>query len=420
VSESWRTRGHDKNREPLPLPSALVSDTRHAPPHWRGHRALGSILRYDSKLLSYKIALLRAINDIVLAFPDVRSDRSAVAVPLRLIAEFWVAYYWPFVDPEAPIYQGPRSERAGLLRQDMAIRDSLCAVRMRWGKAIGSVRPSDGFFLVNEMRVARRAKTLAPDVVLAYSVAVKKIAQTVGKNPVRYAGNGEYGVFPPPIRFRDVGDAASSVPGTRPEDVCVLVSHELWESFEEMSVWVEALSIHQWCLFLEGVDQGTGLGADRGTVYSLLTDHPDNRRPLTWERNAVDLLMLEGVTFQCPWTGRSLARASAYDLDHIVPIVVYPVNELWNLVPSDPVFNQHTKRARLPSDAAFRGAETALERTYAIYDSSSTLGRAIHDDAAARFATPQPEGEEFATSLVMAVGRFVARIREGRNVSTFG
>jgi len=38
----------------------------------------------------------------------------------------------------------------------------------------------------------------------------------------------------------------------------------------------------------------------RGDVYTLLTDAPDNRRPLNWERHPVDLLTLEGRVFECP------------------------------------------------------------------------------------------------------------------------
>ncbi|MBD2259346.1 hypothetical protein [Pseudanabaena sp. FACHB-2040] len=41
-----------------------------------------TILKHDSKVTSYKIALLRAINDVVLTFPDLRTYQSDVAVPM--------------------------------------------------------------------------------------------------------------------------------------------------------------------------------------------------------------------------------------------------------------------------------------------------------------------------------------------------
>ncbi|MHC5833904.1 MAG: hypothetical protein ACYT04_000000102365, partial [Nostoc sp.] len=74
-----------------------------------GSKIISTILKHDTKATSYKIALLRAINDVVLSFPDLRNLRADVAVPLRFLAQFWVAYYWPFVKPSEPILQGQRA-----------------------------------------------------------------------------------------------------------------------------------------------------------------------------------------------------------------------------------------------------------------------------------------------------------------------
>lgn len=92
-------------------------------------------------------------------------------------------------------------------------------------------------------------------------------------------------------------------------------------------------------------------------MYRLLTDRPDNRRSLTWERNQVDLLLLEGEVFTCPWTQRTLGSQTAYDIDHLILVAVYPMNELWNLVPCDREFNQHIKRDRLPDEGRLQTAE---------------------------------------------------------------
>jgi len=36
------------------------------------HRIISTVLRHDSKQTSYRIALLRSLNDVVLARPDLR------------------------------------------------------------------------------------------------------------------------------------------------------------------------------------------------------------------------------------------------------------------------------------------------------------------------------------------------------------
>jgi len=85
-----------------------------------------SILKHDRKVNSYKIALVRAINDVALNFPDLAAAGQSVAVPLKLLAELWLAYYWPFADPEAPILQGAdparrRSCKAPILQGAVSI-----------------------------------------------------------------------------------------------------------------------------------------------------------------------------------------------------------------------------------------------------------------------------------------------------------
>ena len=71
-----------------------------------GDTVISTILKHDTKVTSYKIALLRAINDIVLSFPDVHRQEKDVAVPLRMLAELWIACYWPLADAQEPVLHG--------------------------------------------------------------------------------------------------------------------------------------------------------------------------------------------------------------------------------------------------------------------------------------------------------------------------
>jgi hypothetical protein len=381
-------------------------------------QVISTILKHDAKVTSYKLALLRSINDVVLSYPDVLARGSAVAVPLRVLAEFWLAYYWPFADAHRPILQGPRSLRAGGLAHDMAFRSELQAFRTAWEIENGATaRPSDGFFVFHELRRQRRRQTYSPPLLESYAAAIRSIAATI-RMPIRYAGEGQWTVFPRPARYRELAAATVPLPGTRDDDVCVVVPADLWDIFRELSLWVEALCIHEWCLFVEGVDQGPA-PADRGQVYRLLTDRPDNRRPLTWERNGVDVLIMEGRTFVCPWTGQSITKTGDYDLDHLLPVTVYPTNELWNLVPADRRFNEHVKRARLPSRERLAAAEPRLVLAYGHYAASKTLARTLADDVAGRFSAVPSESVDFSERLTHAVVRFVDAVADARNLPRF-
>jgi hypothetical protein len=383
----------------------------------RPERLVSSILRHDRKQNSYKIALLRALNDVVLSYPDLLAQGRDIAVPLRVLARYWVAYYWPFVAVERPILQGRQRRLAnGGRSADLEFRPHLARLRAEWEAALGQpARAADGFFLIGDLMIARRGQTYPPSLLAAYERALRAIVAAT-KQPIRYAGAGEWTTFPRPARYAVQSARVIAVPGTVAAEECLIVPRELWATFHTYSLWVEALAIHEWCVFSEGLGQEVGAPVDRGEVYRLLTDRPDNRRPLTWERNQVDLCLLEGARFSCPWTGRGIDRHHPYDLDHLIPLAVYPMNDLWNLVPTDARFNQHEKRDRLPTDGALRAAIPRLGQAYAVYGASLPLGPALARDVADRFTLRSPGAGE----LALTVARYMRDLREVRNIASFG
>lgn len=377
----------------------------------RAGQLISTILRHDRRTTSYKLALMRSLNDLALGYSHLAVYDAAVAVPLRRLAVLWVGYYWPFVDPEHPIAQGHHP--AG--RQDITFRPALSRLRQLWGDLVGTVRPSDGFYLSAELLTPHRRQAYPAPLQAAFDAAVRAIVHALHM-PIRYAGpTGEHGVFAPPRRWRELQRARPQLvclPGTLPGDSCLVVEAPLWQGLVELSLWIEALYIHEWCLFTESV-----AGVDRGLVYRLLTDRPDNRRPLTWERNQVELLMLEGHRFTCPWSG-VLLTPSSYDLDHLLPISVYPLNESWNLVPAERHFNQHIKRNRLPSPKRRQQAYPHLVAAYNHYLASPALEPTLRADAVARF-NGAVDTADFAAALAQAALILLGTMAQARSLPTF-
>lgn len=99
---------------------------------------ISTILKHDAKQTSYKIALLRAINDVALSYPDLRHSTRDIAIPFKLIAEFWLAYYWPFMDASMPVLQGARSRRGEVLRHDLSFRPTLTKLKLEWQALTGT------------------------------------------------------------------------------------------------------------------------------------------------------------------------------------------------------------------------------------------------------------------------------------------
>jgi len=375
------------------------------------HRAIGRILRHDRKVNSYKIALVRAINDVVLAYPELPHGGRPVAVPLRMIAESWIASYWAFVDPSAPVLQGPRARRDGRLRQDFGFRPQLTALREAWERVHGPSGAAGGWLLVQHLRVARTRATYDPSFLRGYRTTVRSVEKHVPM-PLRYAGDGEWTLFGRPTQASTaVAEGAALLPGTDLSERVTTVPPGLWDAFREVSLWVEALAIHEWSLLTERTS-----GVARGRAYELLTERPDNRLPLDWERNRVMLAMDEGAPFHCPWTGRRLRR-DGFQMDHVVPVSVHPFHELWNLIPADPGFNMHRKRDRMPGPDALRTAAPRLAATYAAYATVPDLASALVDDARLRFGVEPRAGDE--RELVRAVTDLTNAIATLRNVARF-
>jgi hypothetical protein len=371
---------------------------------------IATILRHDKKVASYKIALIRSLNDIVLGYPQLGTQHAAIAVPLQMLARFWLAYYWPFVNPLGEIKQARQAEG----KQDISFRPGLSALYQEWEKLVGASRPSDGFYLVGEFASEHRRKSYPSELISSFSTAVEQVVDAI-QQPIRYAGSGEYSVFERPKRWSQLHTekpGAVCVPGTLERDLCVVVDPELWQSFCELSLWIEALCIHEWCLFTQSV-----AGVERGLVYGLLTDRPDNRRPLTWERNQVEILMLEGSVFECPWTGKTL-HPDNYDIDHLLPISIYPLNELWNLVPAEREFNQHIKRDRMPGHDRLENARPRLVQIYQHYLAASELAAVLRQDARMRFSE-NVVSTEFPELLARNVSGFLSIVAESRSLSVF-
>ena len=267
------------------------------------------------------------------------------------------------------------------------------------------------------MHTPRQRATYPPALQQAYRQAVAATAKAI-QMPIKYAGPGHWSVFDAPVRYDQLPPSVLPLPGTLPTEVCVVVPASLWEAFHRLSLYVEALCLHEWCLFTEGVTQDHDYLTARGTVYTLLTARPDNRRPLSWERNQVDILLHENHSFTCPWTQKRLSQPQQYDLDHLLPLAVYPVNELWNLLPVDRDFNQHTKRDKVPDARRLAAAEPLLAAAYSTYHRSPALLKAMREDAALRFAGLRTD-HTFAAVLANRAVRFIDDVAAARYVQRF-
>jgi hypothetical protein len=99
-------------------------------------------------------------------------------------------------------------------------------------------------------------------------------------------------------------------------------------------------------------------------------------------------------------------------------LAVYPVNELWNLLPVDREFNQRVKRDRVPSSARLQEAQPWLAAAYTGYSHSTKLAAAVREDAALRFASISGQ-PSFAVALAHQAVTFIEGVAAARYVTRF-
>ena len=97
---------------------------------------------------------------------------------------------------------------------------------------------------------------------------------------------------------------------------------------------------------------------------------------------------------------------------------MYPVNELWNLLPVDREFNQHTKRDKVPDAKRLAAAEPLIAAAYTTYSQSPALQKAVREDAALRFVSLRND-YTFAATLANRAVRFIDDVAAARYVQRF-
>ncbi|MCQ8895726.1 class I SAM-dependent methyltransferase [Limnobacter humi] len=182
-----------------------------------------AVLNRDRKEATYKLALFRALADIAQV-----NERSAVwhpnrhvGVPLALLANRWLRYYWPIVASPKFI---PQSNAEGSGGKCMKFRAALLGLIDEY-RDQGTHGGFTAWYLENQ------ANTMRPQTILKQRKALKDIADTIVAGPVTYAGG-----------------ALDSGPifGYDPSSKHVLVPAAIWRELVLMGHWISEAVVLRW------------------------------------------------------------------------------------------------------------------------------------------------------------------------------
>jgi SAM-dependent methyltransferase len=285
-----------------------------------------TIITRDKKVATYKLALLRALCEIAQTESHMAKWRpdERVEVPLGLVAEKWLLYYWPIVELDVvtdswavmPQTQGMEQKKPIAFRRPL--RDLI-----RFYLAHGGL---SGFYH------DYKSGTVPAAGVALLDDAINTIARTIVAGPVTYAGGAldDVGSY-----FGFEGRRSAKNRCISPGSTCgrlgrIIVPATTWREMCLIGHWVAESLVLRWAELTYRLSNKTVPVKD---VVERLLIIPETERDVHFARS-----VYQGIdNLRCVWTDAALKKEFA--VDHTVPFSIWHNNDLWNLLPSAPKAN---------------------------------------------------------------------------------
>lgn len=279
-----------------------------------------TVINHDKKTATYKLALLRALCDLAQSgYRNVQWHRDkTVSIPLSLVSEKWLYYYWPLFDtPDGTVIPQIRGS------VKLHFGDELIALIERFS----TQNQLSGFHCALEShRLDATAEKLLQS-------ALKKIGQAIVKGPVKYATQGGF-------YFER-------------ETERIHFSAGLWREMCLLGHWISDAILFRWaelCVDLSGKK------FDTATVLGQLIVRPETERDVLEVRK----LYQEQKDLTCVWTHVPL-RGARFDVDHVIPFTLWHNNDLWNLLPADSKVNNNKRDKLVSRETLFASRDTMID-----------------------------------------------------------
>ena len=299
---------------------------------------LRHIILNDDKSSTYKLALLRTLSRVADGAAGLARhyDDDHVAVPLGLIALTWIRLFKPLLSAGLP--QSPSNvglQRLGFVKQAYRNLDDVSHLELRVGTRFS-----------NELSAVLHQ-------------ALKDAANTIEKMPATYMTYQGGGRVFPVTRSRRLS-RPSSIQLNRSYLFSfgeMLVPRHLWQTLQRFDAWIEPAIVAEWSRLIRSYASRRGAQVDDSMLAAAMTWEEPNRDVRLARERALE--MSEAGNLYCVWSGRRLDQKSL-DVDHCLPWVAWPCDDLWNLMPAHRTVNQNEKGACLPGERLLRSAQDRI------------------------------------------------------------
>jgi hypothetical protein len=329
------------------------------------------IIEQESKTSTYKFALLRAVIDIITAqSPHIEERPDHFAIPVLLISDKWIFYYWDLIGEN---YDQIHSGRT--LAFEEQFREIQNSFQSYWDfhQEFQKAKYSEGF------------KHL-------FISLAKSLNETILKNPVKYIGSsmgkGYYSLFQV-----EAGKAIRSNNLAGYLDLLQSSPKVLLEKsyFDGLKVYGGLLSgsnsiIMNWVDFMQkqtnkkqpNSNEKETKANDPLAVYTrrspleLLLQTASIERQTASIRNFWSQKMKNGHSVFCTWSGEPIKKIEDLAIDHAIPFSVLFNNDYWNLVPAKNNVNSK-KSDKILSKQQLSNSKSRLISIWNEYQSTSEL-----------------------------------------------
>jgi len=294
-------------------------------------RNISRIIERDSKVSTYKFALLRGTIDIIQEnSPYIKVIDGRVHMPLGLLIEKWLVYYYPLLESSIAIPQNYGKTNL--------------AFETPFRQVIGFYQNHNrlsGFY--NDLRY----KGIPREILPVFRELVTKLKNTIVRMPMRYIGQSVYGAHYS-VYKTEAGGRTLPISGLDRNTIIdrsgwFSIPVEYFEVFRLIGSFVGGQDsiLFKWAEFSVGADKSLSIE----TVLDRVLQSPVTERDSAQSKDLYRGILKRQGAVNCVWTGRHI---TTYHVDHIIPFAIWKNNDLWNLLPSTPAVNGN-KLDKIPS-----------------------------------------------------------------------
>ena len=294
---------------------------------------ISKIIERDSKSTTYKYALLRGTIDIIQDnSPFIKINKEEVEIPLGLLLEKWMIYYYPILDSDV------------LIPQINGVNSKL-AFQTKFLKIINYYNKVGGLSaFYNDIRI----KGISNEINKEFYELIKELKTNIVKNPMQFIGNSinksYYSIYTyqnnSSLKNSEIQNTSWLINGCGSFTIPI----EYFEAFKLLGSFISGTDniLFKWAEFSVNASQ-KNITTDK--VIAEILKNPITDRDVLASKTLYESILKEAGEIICVWSEKKI---NSYDVDHVIPFSILKNNDLWNLLPAKPSINNN-KRDKIPS-----------------------------------------------------------------------